>query len=225
MKKILLLVIGLGVLGACATAKMAIDPELKNNSHEYKITEKHGLTNDTIRFGPYLASNIDRDWMKGKGFSISSFKSEKRSQIYTYDFMGESSWKATCRMSGESKSLGVVEFDMESALNCGFTSTGEKKTKFSFRLAGLSLVEAEGEFSVGKNDFRVAVVNKIEGSSLSLGYPTGYAFYSGDKLIAGLDAINSYGTVWLNKELSGDVKDRLSLVMVALLVFQEKSLG
>ena len=225
MKKVLLLVFGVGALAACATAKMAIDPEFKNNSLVYEITEKHGLINDKIRFGPYLASNIDRGWMKGKGFTLMSFKSEERSQIYTYDFTGESSWEAVCRMSGKSKSLGVVEFGMESGLNCDFTSIGDKKSKFNFSLVGTSLVEAEGEFSAGAEDFRVVVIDKIEGSSFRLGSPIGYSFYSGNKIVAGVDIMNSAGPVLFDKELSGDIKDRVSLVMVALLIFQEKSHG
>ena len=222
MKKIVLLVFGLGVLSACTTAKMAIDPELKNNAHEYKITEKPRLTGDKIRFGPYLASKIDRDWMRGRGFSIGSYKNKKRSQKYTYDFMGESSWKAICKMGGKSQTIKIVEFDRETALNCTFSSMGKKGSTFTLSLAGPSLVEAKGKFSAGAKNVRVVIIDKMQGSSLRLGSPIGYSFYSGNKLIAGVNIINSEGPVLLNKKLSGDEKDRVSLVMVALLLFQEK---
>ena len=225
MKKLLLLVIGLGVLGSCTVAKMAIDPELKINSHEYKITEKPGLTGDKIRFGPYLASKIDRHWMRGSGYTIRSYKSEKRSQKYTYDFKGERRWKAVCNMGGKGQTIGRVGFGHESTLNCTFSSMGKKKSEFTFSLAGPSLVEAKGEFSAGAKNFRVVVIDKMQGSSFRLGSPIGYSFYSGNKLIAGVNIINSEGPVLLNKKLSEDEKDRVSLVMVALLLFQEKSMG
>ncbi len=222
MRKILLSVFGLVDLSSCTAAKMAIDPELINNSREYKITEKPGLTGDKIRFGPYLASKIDRHCMRGSSISILSYKSEKRSQKYTYDFKGESRWKASCKMGGKGQTIGAVGFGHESTLNCTFSSMGEKKSKFTFSLAGPSLVEAKGKFSAGAKNFRVVVIDKIQGSSLRLGSPIGYSFYSGKKLIAGVNIINSEGPVLLNKNLSGDVKDRVSLVMVALLLFQEK---
>ncbi len=225
MIKILLLVFVLGVLNSCTAAKMAIDPELKIDSHEYKITETPGLTGDKIRFGPYLASKIDRHFMRGRGFSIQSYKKEKRSQKYTYDFKGESRWKASCKMGGKGQTIGAVGFGHESTLNCTFSSMGEKKSKFTSSLAGPSLVEAKGEFRAGEKDFRVVIIDKMQGSRLRLGSPIGYSFYSGNKLIAGVNIINSEGPVLLNKKLSGDEKDRVSLVMVALLLFQEKSMG
>ena len=225
MKKILLLVIGLGVLGACATAKMAIDPKLKMNSHEYEITEKPRLTGDKVSFGPYLASNIDRKWMRGSGTTLGSFKSEKGSQSYTYGFMGENRWEASCQMRTKGKKIGAVGFGHETSLNCTFSSMGEKKSKFEFSLVGPSLVEAKGQFNAGEETFRVAVVDKMEGSSFRLGSPLGYSFYAGGKLIAGVNIINHTGPVLLHKNLSGDVKDRVSLVMVALLLLKEKSMG
>jgi hypothetical protein len=225
IRELLLLVLGAAVLSSCTTAKMAIDPELKTDSHEYKITEKPGLTGDKLRFGPYLASEIDRDFMWGRGVSIGSYKNEKRSQKYTYDFKGERRWKASCKMGGKGQTIGAVGFGHESTLNCTFSSMGEKKSKFTFSLAGPSLVEAKGKFSAGAKNIRVAVIDKMQGSSLRLGSPIGYSFYSGNELIAGVNIINSEGPVLLNKKLSGDEKDRVSLVMVALLLFQEKSMG
>lgn len=225
MKKILLLVFWLGVLISCTTAKMAIDPEIKNNSHEYKITEKPGLTGDRIKFGPYLASKIDRHFMRVSRTSISSYKNEERSQKYTYDFKGESRWYANCKMGGKRQTIGAVGFGHESTLNCTFSSIGDKKSMFTFSLAGPSLVEAKGKFSAGAKNFRVVVIDKMQGSSLRLASPIGYSFYSGNKIIASVNIINSEGPVFLNKKLSGDEKDRVSLVMIALLIFQEKSLG
>jgi hypothetical protein len=222
MKTILLLIFGLAVLSSCTAAKMAIDPELKINSHEYKITEKPGLTGDRIKFGPYLASKIDRDWMRGSGMSILSYTNEERSQKYTYDFKGESSWKASCKMGGKGQTIGAVGFGHETTLNCTFSSMGEKKSKFTFSLTGPSLVEARGEFSAGGKNIRVVIIDKMQGSSFRLGSPIGYSFYSGKKIIAGVNIINSEGPVLFNKKLTGDVKDRVSLVMVALLLFQEK---
>ena len=222
MKKILLLVLVLGVLNSCTGVKMAFDPELKNNSHEYRITEKPGLTGDKIKFGPYLASKIDRRFMRGSGFSILSYKKEKRSQNYPFDFKGESRWKASCKMGGKGQTIGAVEFGHESALICTFSSIGEKNLEFTFSLAGPSLVEAKGEFSAEENKFSVVVIDKMQGSSLRLGSPVGYSFYSGNKLGAGVNIMNSEGPVLLNKNLSGDAKDRASLVMVALLLFHEK---
>ena len=225
MKKMLLLVLAFGVLSACAVAKMAIGPELKLNSDEFEITEKPRLTGDKVRFGPYLASNIDRKWMRGSGTTLGSFKSEKRSQRYTYDFKGESRWKANCQMGGKGKTIGALEFDHESSLNCMFSPMGEKKSNFKFSLVGPSLVEAEGQFSVGEENYRVVVIDKMEGSRFRMGSPIGYSFYAGEKLIAGVNIINKSGPVLLHKNLSGDEKDRVGLVMVALLLFQEKSRG
>lgn len=221
MKKILLSIFMVGLLSSCVTAKMAVAPELKNSSHEYIITEKPGLTGDKIRFGPYLASKIDRGFVRGSSTTILSYKNEKKSQSYTYNFKGESSWKASCKMKGKGQTIGAIGFGHETALNCTFSSTGKKGSTFKFSLAGPSLVESTGQFSTGAKDFSVAVINKVQGSNLSLGSPTGFSFYSGKRLIAAVGRTDSTGPVLLNKKLSGDEKDRVSLVMVALLLVQE----
>lgn len=230
MIKIFSLVIAVVILSACATAKVAVSPDLKNRSHEYKITEKPLLTGDKIKFGPYLASKIDRSFTRGSGFTINSYKSERRHQTYSYDFNGKLSWKAVCEMSGKGQSVkiinkprtsGTVDFGLETALNCSFNTTDQKASAFTLSFSGPRLVEITGSFNVSSDTYRVAVINRVEGSSFALGSPTGYAIYSGNNLIAAVDSINRKGPVWINKQLSDDSKDRVSLVIVALLLFQE----
>lgn len=230
MIKIVSLVVGVIILSSCATAKMAVSPDLKKQSHEYKITEKPLLTGDKIKFGPYLASKIDRSFTRGSAFSINSYKNERRHQNYSYDFKGKRNWKAACEMSGKGQSVkvinkprtgGTVDFGMETALNCTFNAIGNKGSTFTFGFSGPRLVEITGSFNVGTEIYSVAVINRIEGSRFALGSPTGYAIYSGNSLIAAVDSINRKGPVWINKQLSEDTKDKIGLVIVALLLFQE----
>lgn len=222
MNKTLIITLATLLLNACATAKMAIAPELANNSLEYKITETPGLFDDRLKFGPYLATNIDKSWMRSSSTSLKSYKNEKRSQTYAYDFKGAGRWKASCKMEGKGQTLGRVEFGVESALNCSFHPVHKTLKSFTFRLGGPSLVQAEGEFSVGDKTYRVEVVNKIQGSSLSMGVPTGYTFYAGDRIIAGVSRTNSEGPVWFHQRLPDAEKDHIGIVMVALILFKEK---
>ena len=229
----LLLIAGLGILASCSTAKMAVDPELTKNSDAYKISERPGaFSGDRMKFGPFLATKIDRDWTRGSGTTISSrassaiYKSREKSQNYRFQFTGQSkvSWKAECRMSGKSQSVGRIGFGLEIGVHCTFNSnaeTGSPQSRFEFRLKGPRLVEAKGDFKAGEESIRVTPAIKIQGSSLRMGSPTGYYFFSKEKLIAGVDKISSEGPVWLNRKLSQDVRDRVGMVVVALLLLQK----
>ena len=226
----LIAVAAIGLLGACTTAKMAVDPELVKKSDAYKISERPGaFSGDRMKFGPFLATKIDRDWTRGSGTTISSkatptYKSRQKSQKYRYQFTGKGSWTAECRMSGKSQSVGRVGFGMEIGVHCTFNSnagTGSPQSKFEFRFKGSRLVEAKGDFKAGQESIRVTPVLKIQGSSLRMGSPTGYNFFSKEKLIAAVDKLSSEGPVWLNRKLSQDVRDRVGMVVVALLLLQK----
>ncbi len=226
----LLLIAGIGFLSACTTAKMAVDPELTKNSDAYKITEKPGVfSGERMKFGPFLATKIDRDWTRGSGTTISSkatpiYMSKEKGQNYRYQFTGKGSWKAECRMSGKSQAIGRIGFGLEVGVHCTFISnagTGSPQSRFEFRLKGPRLAESKGDFKAGGESIRVTPVVKIQGSSLRMGSPTGYYFFSKEKLIAGVDKISSGGPVWLNRKLSQDVRDRVGMVVVALLLLQK----
>ena len=65
---------------------------------------------DKLSFSPYMASNIDKDFMTSSTLTLVSYEDESRSQSYSYDFKGKSSWKANCEMGGKSQAIGAGKF-------------------------------------------------------------------------------------------------------------------
>ena len=205
-------------LNACSMAQMAVDPQLNNNFDKFSITH---LPGGGIGFGSYLSSNMDRSWTRGDGITIGPYKGERRHQSYTFDFKGAGDWKAECVMRSQSRQLGIVGFDQEIGIECTFAQTGGENSNFSLKFSGSRLVEAQGSFSAGAETLTVVPNLKLQGSPFSMGYPSGYYIYSGSDIVAGVDSISGNGPVWLKKDLSRDVKDRVSMVLISLLLIQE----
>lgn len=230
----LILIFSFGILFSCATARMVLDPALNTNFDQYKITERPGLfSGNKMKFGPYLVTDVKHSWSNSwsKSFSlalkshIGTYKSVDKSQRYSYQFIGKRTWKSGCLRAETSKSLGIVSFGLEVGIDCVFIANAERgasQPMFQFSFKGTRLVEATGAFKAGEDgmeNIRVVVTNKIQGTSLGLGSPTGYYFYAGKNLVAAVDNIRSDGPVWLSKSLSPDAKDRVSLAIVALLLY------
>ena len=220
--------LGVTALTSCTTAKMAVHPGLEVDSVKYKITEMPSFfSGGDLVFGPYKATKISRSGITstGSGWKIGSTRigSEKTGQDYSYQFKGRSSWNGDCKVRKGSSEFGIVEYGFSADLSCTFVpidsgSTSASGWKFSFK--GETSSRSTGSINIGSKTIKVKAINKMEGSPLTLGQNTGYYFYLGEKIIAGVDAISKEGPVWLNKKLSQDEKDMIGMVVVALLLNQ-----
>jgi len=215
-------------LTACTPARMAVDPALNVDSVKHKITEMPGVfSGDTIAFGPYKATKIDRSWVKstGGGGQIGNLKfgSSEQVQSYSYQFNSKSSWDCDCEVSKQKSQFAIVSTDLSADLNCYFSemeSGSDSASKWRFSFSGESPERATGSIVVGSKTFTVKPVNKVASSSFAMGNRTGYYFYSGEELVAGVDAISKEGPVWLSNKLSQEEKDYISMVAVGLLLNQ-----
>lgn len=220
--------LGVAVLTSCSTAKMAMDPGLEVDSQKFKITEMPSFfSGGDIVFGPYKATKISRGWIESTslGFSIGGTKIAKNEtgQDYTYLFVGTSSWSGNCKVDAGDTQIGIVSGKLYANLNCTFVPADDGNTSVSawqFSFKGPTSAMATGSINTGSHTITVKAINKMKGSSLTLGQNTGYYFYLGEKIIAGVDAISKEGPVWLNNMLSQDEKDMISMVVVALLLNQ-----
>lgn len=221
------------LLVGCSTAQMAVDKELVSKSNKYEISERPGaFSGKKLIFGPYRATQIDRSALNSSssGYSVSSmgsFTNNKTGQKYSYHFEGnEKGWISECvvksgssEIKRKSSILSGLSYGEGIRVSCNFSTRGNGRNwKFEFK--GADLNSAKGSFKVGNKTVRVVPTNKFKGSSLSHGKPTGYYFYVANKLIAGVDVINSKGPVWLEKRLSKKMKDAIAVVAVALLLNQ-----
>lgn len=228
MNSRIILFLSAAMITACSTAKMAVDPGLEVNSEKYQITERAKIfSGGNVVFGPYKATNISRGFIKSSGSYISidkvKFGKEKEGQDYTYQFKGKRNWNGGCKVrKGETK-LGRISAGHYADLECTFVpvvSGSVRAPKWYFRMRGGMSGATTGSIKIGSKKIKVASINKVEGSSLKLGQHTGYYFYLGSTIVAGVDTINKAGPVWLNKKLSQDEKDTIGMVVVALLLNQ-----
>ena len=207
---------------------MALDPGLEVDSDKYQITERPvAFAGGDLVFGPYKATKISRGFINGSGTFIStpknSFGNRKQGQDYSYHFKGKSTWNGDCKVKNGHSEFGIVSAGYYSDIDCTFVPAdgGNKSASaWKFSIKGQTSGDAKGSINIGSKTIRIAAIDKIEGSNLKMGRHTGYYFYSGQRIIAGVDAISNEGPVWLNKKLSQHEKDAIGLVVVALLLNQ-----
>lgn len=220
--------LGVAVLTSCSTAKMAMHPGLEVDSEKYKITERpRAFSGGDLVFGPYKATKISRGFINSSGRFISFGKhragKKKTGQDYTYQFKGKSTWHGDCKAKKGNWEFGIISGGFHADINCTFVPIDSGSTSASgwkFSIKGETSGTATGSINIGSQTIKVTAINKIEGSSLAMGQYTGYYFYLGQTIIAGVDAISNEGPVWLNKKLSQDEKDIIAMVVVALLLNQ-----
>ena len=223
--KMLLLIMGLGIFG-CSSAQMVIDKDLVSISDQYEISERPGaFSGEKLTFGPYSATEIDRSFVTSSGSGIGSISSNTKVQRFTYNFKGTKDWAGKCKVEGEGISIGSsVTAGEKKEIFCIFSpgeeNRGSEVRGWNFEFKGQDLISAKGFFKVGSKTVSLVGTNKFEGSSLPYGKPTGFYFYVENKVVAGVDVINSKGPVWIDKNLSAEVKDAIGAVMVALLLNQ-----
>lgn len=227
--QILLLLIPLGLLG-CSSAHMLVDENLVSTSDKYNVSERpSAFSGDKLIVGPYSATNIDRSGISssGSGIRISgigSYSEKNKNQNFSYHFKGKHNWTSKCKVKGGSSTIGNVLSKENMGIFCNFSpengtrSPSSRSWKFSFE--GFDLISATGSFKVRTKTVRVVATNKIKDSAFSHGKPTGYFFYVGKRIVAGVDVINSKGPVWIEKKLAADMKDAIGIVAVALLLNQ-----
>ena len=218
--------LAVGLLTACSTARMAKLPGLEADSVSYKITEMPGSfsSKGNLVFGPYMATDISRGWIKGKssgwGFGKLAYKKEDKAQDYSYRFKGKRSWTGECRSSKGQKELGIVTGGFYVDLSCGFAPEEKGASKWEFRFKGERSDRATGEIRLGKKRITVKPVDKMEGSPFKLAFNTGYYFYMGDKIVAAVDVVSKEGPVWFNNSLSQDERDKIAMAAAAFILNQ-----
>ena len=103
-------------------------------------------------------------------------------------------------------------------LYCSFRPGKDKGGDWKFSLAGPNQNAATGSFTAGSETIRVAAKERFKGASFMDMKPAKYEFYSGDKIVAGVNVKKKKGPVWMLKELNSDVKDAIAIVAAALLL-------
>jgi hypothetical protein len=178
-------------------------------------------------FGPYRATDISRSGVRttGSGWTLKGTKigSSETDQDYTYQFVGKSTWDADCKVEKGQSQIGIVSGRFYADLTCTFVPADSKSSSekgWIFRFKGETTDRSSGNIKMGSKTITVKATDKLQGSPLRMGQNTGYYFYSGQKIIAGVDVISKVGPVWMNNSLSQDERDIIGMVMVALLLNQ-----
>lgn len=220
--------LAVAVLSSCTTARMAMVPALEVDSDKYQITERPTfLLGGDLVFGPYQATEISRGFINGTGEFTTigkiTFGKKTKGQDYTYQFKGQNSWNGSCKVREGHSEVGIVSNEYFADIDCAFVpldSGSSSAAGWKFSIKGEDSGTAKGSLKLGSKTIKVSAINKIESSPLVLGQHTGYYFYSGQTLVAAVDAINKKGPVWLSKKLSQTEKDTIAMVAVALLLNQ-----
>ena len=217
---------------------MALPQDLQSNSKELTV---EGRSLSTIRksfgFAPYQVTEINRDWTKGKGLSISSGTTElstskaKQKYEFSVDEPGRASWKVQCDTGAnwsqlETEGFFVGRFGIEDTptkqLAC--TLIQEASAIPSKLVMGLSKSGNESTLQgVLINDatqIDISATHEFNSTPLQASTPTGYVFRIGGHPVGAVEVINN-GTVWLGKSVTPEIRSSLAVTSAVLLLYQD----
>jgi hypothetical protein len=225
MKKAAIIVWAVLLLG-CQAARMPV-PETLATAEGMKVSGRQGLRlNETIRFGAYEASPIERSWTRGRDRGATAVaRDSERIQSYRFTFReGDvAHWFVACRAAVESVriDLGVVDVHPsdQSTLYCNLQSTSDRLVAWELELAERRGRPLSGTLTRGDRGFDIVGTNRVAGA-LPLDATTGYEIREGPTAVGAVEVIN-HGAVWLSPGLDPAHRPVLAAASAALLLLED----
>ena len=225
-------------LCGCAVAHIALPQELQSETSELGVEGRLLLIfNDTLEFGPYRVTDIDRGWTATEGFSLSidgvEFGDSEARQDYEFSITGpdRASREVECSTSADWSQMETegllggrfgVEFSSSQQLVCILRQDGgEIPAKLALaRSASAGDTALQGVILDGATRIEISATHQNSATSLQTGMPTGYIFYIDGRAVGAVEVINM-GTVWLSNSVTPETRSALAAASAVLLLYQD----
>ena len=232
MKKVNFILSVVLLFAACHTPNIAISSDLKTNSSVFEAKGRQGLQfNQVIKFGGYTTSKVKRGWTKSSELNfVVRFKKAEQKLSFTQNTPDNKSAEVLAVSRFKSNEIDLLRgylsypFDYQNSFAGVIVPNENPDNTWDFIVhnpdASLPKDADSGLIrSKSGNDILIRGVKKIEGQSGSFGQldNLGFEFIQNGKPIGAVSTMNN-GRVWLNNELSAELKLVISSVATSLLV-------
>ena len=210
-------------LSACSTPQMTAPADVVNASELLPISERSrwsgALVDESFRMGPYQVVEVDREWRRGRGWSILGLSSDRITSGYSFGLGGDGPvTKGVCasESSGKSLDLGsgrsVSQRAARLSCACGDDSTVLLQTTSDGTYGGL-LQTSEGSY-------QIKAIYDRQGT-WSDGNPSGYRV-DGDVAVGAVDVLRP-GRVWVVRAIEPGERKQLACIFAGLMLYQPPS--
>ena len=210
-------------LSACSTPQMTAPADVVEASELLPISERSrwsgALVDESFRMGPYQVVEVNRDWRRGRGWSILGLSSDRIAGGYSFGLGGDGPvTRGVCATESSGKSLhlgsgrSVSQRAAKLACTCGDDSTVLLQTTSDGTYGG-PLRTSEG-------NYQIKAIYDREGT-WSDGNPSGYRV-DGDVAVGAVDVIRP-GRVWMGRAIEPGERKQLACIFAGLMLYQPPS--
>ena len=173
------------------------------------------FVDESFTLDKYAVSEVDRDATSKSSFSIGGYGKSSTTTGYTYELAtGSDKFNGGC--GSVSKQQGV-SLGGGSAVDWGSTEiTCECGAGATLKLVGNG-DSVTGSVALGEEEYTLTPVDETDKSSLGPG-PAGFRVDAGGKPQGAVETLHP-GRVWLSKDVTGSVADKLSCLFVGLMLY------
>lgn len=225
-------------LSGCQVAHMALPQDLQSETSELAVEGRPLLIfNNSIQFGPYHVTDVDRGWTRGGGYSASigasEFSSSEATQKYEFSVSepDRPAWAVHCATTADWSQFETegflggrfgVEFSSNQKLVCTLKQDGGGKlSKLAMSLsASANETALQGIMMDGATRIDISGTHGLDSTPLQVRTPTGYIFRIGGRPVGAVEVINM-GTVWLDDSVTPEIRSALAATSAVLLLYQD----
>jgi hypothetical protein len=219
-------VLGVLSLTGCQTVRMNV-PESLAGSERMQVSGRQGfMIKQTLRFGPYQTTRVERSWTRGRGIEIRPVEASRRDQRYAFILRdGETDLvevRCEVRLSRLTIEVGSVDVSPadRSGLRCALTPPdGGLDDSWRLELSESHDRPLAGTLVGSRGALEVRGTNRIDGA-LPLGSTSGYRIDQGGRTLAAVEVINR-GAVWMDGDLGADERVVVAATAAALLLLED----
>ncbi len=218
---------------ACREARMAAPEEVVGIISAWKVEQTRFTGWDgPFSFGPYRVDHIRRGWSERTAWGFMSYESYRADQSYEFQVHGPGgqAWHCNCASQVNQQVLECMlgggkltwELGAGQSLACSLKGPGGQLWRLGLAAAGASKSPMQGLLEGKELAVRVQGTDKLEGTGIPLGEPTGYIFsLAGSKTgpMGAVQVINN-GILWLP---TSPQQPALAATSAALLLYQDLS--
>ncbi len=214
------------LLAGCELVQMRVPRGLENSEMELEDTaslfrEKH------LKFGPWLMSEVDRDWTSSTSSSWSlilvskSEISSRQGYRFVLNKSGQPAFAVECLTAHASSEVDIGLFTIEegSTFLSGRVFRPDGKTVVASLNLPVSGSESPGRIDFGGRSWSVAPEYRTSQGNAYLDH-SGFVLRAGSTAIAAVQTVNK-ARIWLSSSLPEEDKDMAAALLCALALYKD----